>query len=135
MHQIFVAKSLYTFTLWFIVFLGVPSAAIHATGAISPGLTEAHEKWLVGAPAAARSHGCSEGLITQLPSESVAEVVKLFALTGNKETCIILQPVSTDPDSMRYSFASGGKVDGLEIRYLSDVGKLRIWNGVEVGGK
>jgi hypothetical protein len=100
-----------------------------------PAVVQAHERWLAGAAKAAAGFGCSPDLIQQLPSESVADVLHLFALSAKKGTCLVLLPISTDPGSMRYSFASGGNIDGVEVRYLSDVGRMRIWNGVEASGK
>ena len=88
-----------------------------------------HEQWLAGVAKAAASYGCSPKLIQQLPTESISDVVKLYGLTADKKTCLVLQPVSPDPTSMRYSLASGGQVDGVDILYLSDVGKVRIWDG------
>jgi len=111
------------------------SAGVAAAPADDPAVLEARERWLAGVAEAASRFGCSPAsLIQQLPTESVAEVVKLFVLTSEQGACLVLLPVSTDPGSARYSFASGGKVDGVEIRYLSDVARPRIWNGVEVTG-
>jgi len=99
-----------------------------------PAIQEAHEHWLAGVVKAAAGFGCSPDLIQQLPTESVTDALHLFALTAKPGSCLVLSPVSTDPGSMRYSFASGGKIDGIEIRYLSDVGRIRIWNGAEAPG-
>jgi len=101
---------------------------------LDPAVSEAHEQWLAGVAQEAAHYGCAPQLIEQLPTESVTDVVKLFALTASKGTCLVLQPVSTDSTSIRYSFASGGSVDGIEIFYLSDVGRVRIWNGAAVSG-
>jgi hypothetical protein len=46
-----------------------------------------------------------------------------------------LLPASTDAGSTSYSFASGGTIDGVPILYLSDVHRMRIWNGAEVSGE
>ncbi len=99
-----------------------------------PAVREAHEQWLAGVSKAATGFGCGPDLIQQLPTESVTEVLHLFALTARNGSCLVLLPVSTDPNAMRYSFASGGKIDGVEIRYLSDVGQMRVWNGAEATG-
>jgi hypothetical protein len=102
--------------------------------AVNPAVEEAHQQWLTGVAAAATRYGCSSDLIQQLPSETVTDVVKLYAQTAHKGSCLVLLPISTDAGSTWYSFASGGTIDGVEILYLSDVNRLRIWNGVEVTG-
>lgn len=101
---------------------------------LDPAVSEAHDQWLAGVAQEAAHYGCAPKLIEQLPTESVADAVKLFALTASKGTCLVLQPVSTNPTPNRYSFASGGTADGIEIFYLSDVGRVRIWNGAAVSG-
>jgi hypothetical protein len=110
------------------------SANAAVTVAVNPAVEEAHQQWLTGVTAAATRYGCSPDLIQQLPSETVADVVKLYAETAHKGSCLVLLPVSTDAGSTWYSFASGGTIDGVEILYLSDVNRMRIWNGVEVTG-
>jgi len=109
-------------------------ASAPVTLAEDPAVEQAHEEWLAGAARAAAEFGCGPDLIQQLPTESVTDVIHLFALTATKGTCVVLLPVSTEPGSIRYSFASGGDVDGTEIHYLSDVGQMRIRNGVAVAG-
>jgi len=102
---------------------------------VDPAVEEAHQKWLAGIAGAAVQYGCSGDLIQQLPTESVADVVKLYVETAQKGTCLVLLPVSTDATSVSYSLASGGTIDGVPILYLSDVHRMRIWNGVEVSGE
>jgi hypothetical protein len=109
-------------------------ASATVTTALDPTVEEAHQQWLAGVTQAAARFGCSPDLIQQLPSESVAEVVSLYVQTAHKGSCLVLLPVSTNAASTRYSFASGGTVDGVEILYLSDVSRVRIWNGAEVTG-
>jgi hypothetical protein len=97
-----------------------------------PAVTEAHERWLAGVQAAAAEHGCKGELIQQQPNESVEETIKLYAQIANEHTCLVLQPVSTEPNSQRYSFSSGGEIDGVSILYISDVSQMRVWNGTEM---
>ena len=96
----------------------------------NPELVEAHEQWLAGVSEAAASFGCDEVAVQQQESESLTDAVKLFTLraTGKKD-CLVLSPISADPASRRYSFAWGGQVDGIDVYYISDVGRMRIWQG------
>jgi hypothetical protein len=96
----------------------------------NPALVEAHEQWLAGVSEAAASFGCDEVAVQQQERESLADAVKLFTLTAaSKKACLVLSPISTDPGSKRYSFAWGGQVDGIDVYYISDVGRMRIWQG------
>jgi len=113
---------------------GEAAATATVTAVVDPAVEEAHQQWLAGVAQAAARFGCGPDLIQQLPSETVAEVVNLYVQTAHKGTCLVLLPVSTNAASTWYSFASGGTVDGVEILYLSDVSRVRIWNGVEVTG-
>jgi hypothetical protein len=108
------------------------SANAVVTVVVNPAVEEAHQQWLAGVAEAAARYGCSPDLIQQLPSETVADVVKLYVQTAHKGSCLVLSPISTAAGPAWYSFASGGTIDGVEILYLSDVNQLRIWNGVEV---
>jgi hypothetical protein len=108
------------------------SAKAAVTVVVDPAVEEAHQQWLAGVADAGARYGCGPDLIQQLPSETVADVVKLYVQTAHKGSCLVLTPISTDTGPIWYSFASGGTIDGVEILYLSDVNQLRIWNGIEV---
>ena len=95
-------------------------------------ISEAREQWLLGAMKAALRFGCTPDSIQQLSSESVDDAIRYFGQTARPGACLILAPFSNDPASMRYSFATGGKVDGIEILYLSDVPEARIQHGSAV---
>jgi hypothetical protein len=97
-----------------------------------PAAEEAHAQWLAGVAAAAAQHGCDPNLVLQSPTESVAEAVKIYLQVASEHTCLVLQPISTGTGSMRYSFSSGGEVDGINVVYISDVSRMRIWNGKEI---
>lgn len=97
-----------------------------------PAVAAAHESWLEGVKAAAEEHHCEGNLVEQLPSETVDDAIKLYIQVATENTCLVLQPVSADAHSHRYSFASGGEKDGVNILYISDVSRIRIWNGAEV---
>ena len=99
----------------------------------TPDLDQARAQWLAGMEEEAARFGCDPELIQQQPGESVAEAIQVYRLAAKAGSCLILQPISTDPGTMRYSFASGGKVDGVEILYISDVPQVRIKNGAAVG--
>jgi hypothetical protein len=96
------------------------------------GIREAREQWLAGALQAALRLGCTPDSIQQLSSESVDDAIQYFGQTAKPGACLILAPISNDPESMRYSLATGGTVNGMEIRYLSDVGQVRIQHGAAV---
>ena len=100
-----------------------------------PADAERHQKWLDGLAEAGARNGCKAELIVQQPGETVEEVLRLYALTASEGSCLALFPVSTGTDPIRYSFASGGKIDGVEVYYLSDVSRIRIWTGVPVPEK
>ena len=112
-----------------LAFTGQSLAAPRPHAAASSAIQHAQEDWLAGAPQAARRFGCNGALIQQLTSETVAEALKYFGQTAKPGACLILAPVSQDPTQQRYSFASGGKVNGVEILYLSDIAQPRIVNG------
>lgn len=98
----------------------------------NPAVSEAHERWLEGAKQAAAEHGCDANLVVQSPTETVDDAIKLYLQVAGEHTCLVLQPVSENPNSQRYSFASGGEKDGVNILYISDASRIRIWNGEEV---
>jgi hypothetical protein len=99
---------------------------------LDPAVAEEHNQWLAGLADAAASFGCTSISVQQLPSESVSDAVSLFVQNSPEQSCLALWPISTDPTSVRYSFAWGGKVNGKDILYISDLGQMRIWNGVAV---
>lgn len=101
---------------------------------VDPVVLQAHAQWLSGVSEAAASYGCTDISVQQRSSESMADVVNRFGLTASDGACLVLWPISTDPESVRYSLAWGGTVDGKQILYVSDVGRMRIWNGLEVAG-
>lgn len=96
-------------------------------------VTAAHEHWLAGVEEAAARHGC-KNIIEQQATETVAEAIQFFRATATEGTCLVLQPISNSAESGRYSIASGGNIDGLNLLYISDVSRIRIWNGVPVNG-
>ena len=99
-----------------------------------PSILEAHQKWMDGAVEAAAVYGCAHPAIQQ-STESVADALKVYILTADKSSCLILSPISSDRDSNRYSYAWGGNVDGVDIFYMSDVGRPRILLGDPVPGE
>lgn len=100
-----------------------------------PAILEAHQKWIEGAVEAAAIYGCAHPTIQQNTSESVAEALKVYLLTADKSSCLILSPISADPELNRYSYAWGGNVDGVDIYYISDVSRPRILLGNPVSGE
>jgi hypothetical protein len=100
-----------------------------------PAILEAHQKWIEGAVEAAAIYGCAHPTIQQNTSESVAEALKVYLLTADKSSCLILSPISPDPESNRYSYAWGGNVDGVDIYYISDVSRPRILLGTPAPGE
>jgi hypothetical protein len=100
-----------------------------------PAILEAHQKWIDGAVEAAAIYGCSHPTIQQGSTESVAEALKVYLLTADKSSCLILSPVSSDPELNRYSYAWGGNVDGVDIYYISDVNRPRILLGDPLPGE
>jgi len=113
----------------------MPISASAANVEISDAVEEAHSRWIAGAQEAALQHGCTKIAVEQQPGESIDEAVKLFALTANEGSCLLLQPVSTEEEVGHYSVSWGGKVGGIDIVYISDVAQMRIWNGVAVATK
>jgi len=99
-----------------------------------PAILEAHQRWIEGAMEAAATYGCTHPTIQQDTSESLAEALKVYLLTADKSSCLILSPISPDPESNRYSYAWGGNVDGVDIYYISDVSRPRILLGNPVSG-
>jgi hypothetical protein len=100
-----------------------------------PAILEAHQKWIDGAAEAAAAYGCVHPTIQQDATESVAEALKVYLLTADTSSCLILSPISADPGSNRYSYAWGGNVDGVDIYYISDVSRPRILLGNPVSGE
>ena len=98
-------------------------------------ILDAHRSWLSGAGKAGASFGCTRIVVEQQANESIADALKLFFLVAHQGECLLLYPVSATVMSPRYSFARGGQMNGLEIRYISDVATPRIWNSTEVGAK
>jgi hypothetical protein len=100
-----------------------------------PAILEAQKKWIDGAVEAAAIYGCTHPTIQQATTESVAEALKVYLLTADKSSCLILSPISADPESNRYSYAWGGNVDGVDIYYISDVSRPRILLGTPAPGE
>lgn len=109
----------------------VASATLTIT---DPALINAHNQWLSGVAEIAATYGCSPNLVQQAEKQSVTEAIADFGALATEGTCLILWPISTDPDSMLYSLAWGGTVNGKDILYISDVSQLRIWNSVDATG-
>lgn len=101
----------------------------------NPAILEAHQKWIDGAIEAAAVYGCLHPTVQQDGTESVADALKVYLLTAGQSSCLILSPVSPDPESKRYSYAWGGNVDGVDIYYISDVSRPRILLGDPVPGE
>jgi hypothetical protein len=109
----------------------LPDLHVHGyQSAETPEVTEMHDQWLAGATAAAKQFGCTNVAVEQQPNESIADAVKLFGLVATEGSCLVLAPVSTNTRTVRYSFARGGKVDGIDLLYISDTSTLKVWNGV-----
>ncbi len=100
-----------------------------------PAILEAHQKWIDGAVESAAIYGCTHPIIQQGTTENVAEALKVYLLTADKSSCLILSPISADPELTRYSYAWGGNVDGVDIYYISDVSRPRILLGTPVSGE
>lgn len=98
----------------------------------NPEIVKAHRDWLKGVSAAAPTFGCKKLIIQQDSGETVADAIQLYVLTAVQGDCLVLTPISADTRTARYSFARGGRVDGLDIYYISDVGRARIRNGQPV---
>ncbi len=101
----------------------------------NPAILEAHQRWIDGAIEAAAVYGCLHPTIQQDKTESVADALKVYVLTATQSSCLILSPVSSDPELSRYSYAWGGNVDGVDIYYISDVSRPRILMGNPVAGE
>lgn len=97
-----------------------------------PAILAAHNAWLAGVAQAAAVDGCTNISVQQQESESLADAIARFTLTGSEGSCLVLWPVSTDANQVRYSFSWGGTTDGKDILYLSDVSQPRIWNAAPV---
>jgi hypothetical protein len=104
--------------------LGTAFVSVESNQAVE----EARQAWLSGVEEAAKHYGCHLAVVQQ-QGESVEEAIKLFAAVADNKSCLALLPISNRPDPGRYSMAWGGKVDGIDIFYISDVGRSRIWNG------
>lgn len=100
-----------------------------------PAILDAHQRWIDGASEAAAIYGCTHPVVQQDGTESVADALKVYVLTADKSSCLILSPVSSDPESNRYSYAWGGNVDGVDIYYISDVSRPRILMGTPASGE
>ena len=100
-----------------------------------PAILEAHQRWIDGAVEAAAVYGCAHPTIQQGSTEGVAEALKVYLLTADKSSCLILSPISSDSESNRYSYAWGGNVDGVDIYYISDVSRPRILLGTPAPGE
>jgi hypothetical protein len=94
-----------------------------------PAVDKAHEEWLAGVSEAATTYGCTDVSVQQQPTEPLKDVITVFDLKASQGSCLVLWPVSSDPASLRYSFAWGGTVGGKDLFYISDTGQMRIWNG------
>lgn len=111
-----------------------PSAFGTAIDTISdPSTVGTQNQWLAGVAAAAASYGCKDISVQQQSTESLTDAISRFELTASEGSCLVLWPISTNPNLVWYSLAWGGKVNGKDILYISDVGRLRIWNGVDAG--
>jgi hypothetical protein len=98
----------------------------------NPAVVAGHNQWLAGVAEAAAADGCADISVQQQPTESIAEAINRFGLNASAGSCLVLWPISTYPEVIRYSLAWGGTIDGKDILYLSDVSQMRIWNGIEV---
>ena len=105
------------------------SATAPVTVTVNPAIAQAQSQWLSGVAAAATTFGCTGISVQQQPTQTVADALNQFVQTANEGSCLALAPISTNPTCIRYSFAWGGKINGIDIYYLSDVGQMRIWNG------
>ncbi len=109
----------------------LPDVHVHAyQAAETADVATMHEQWLAGATAAAKQFGCTKVAVEQQPNETIADAVKLFGLVATQGSCLVLAPVSTNTRTLRYSFARGGKVDGIDLLYISDTSTVKVWNGV-----
>ena len=112
----------------------LPDFRFHAyEAAETSDVANMHEQWLAGASAAAKQYGCTKVAVEQQPNETVEDAVKLFGLVATEGSCLVLAPVSTNLRSTRYSFANGGKLNGIDVLYISDLPRARIWKGISLG--
>jgi hypothetical protein len=112
-----------------------PLSVAHIKVLDDPAILEAHQRWINGAVEAAAIYGCTHPIIQQGTTEDVAEALKVYLQTADRSSCLILSPISSDPESTRYSYAWGGNVDGVDIYYISDVSRPRILLGTPVSGE
>jgi hydrogenase/urease accessory protein HupE len=112
-----------------------PLSVAHIKVLDDPAILEAHQRWINGAVEAAAIYGCTHPIIQQDTTENVAEALKVYLQTADRSSCLILSPISSDPESTRYSYAWGGNVDGVDIYYISDVSRPRILLGTPVSGE
>jgi hypothetical protein len=108
-------------------------SATAAVTIVDPALVSAHNQWLAGVADAAATYGCRDVSIQQQQAESLFEAISRFETDASEGSCLVLWPISTDSSSILYSLAWGGKVNEKDILYISDVGRMRIWNGVDAG--
>ena len=95
-------------------------------------VSDLHDQWLAGAPAAAKQYGCTNIVVEQQPDETISDALNLFAETATEGECLVLAPLSTNLRATHYSFANGGKVNGVDILYISDLPQARIWNAASL---
>jgi hypothetical protein len=108
------------------------SALASVTYRFPPEIEAVHEHWLSGVADVAPSYGCTGVLVVQQDPETTSDVIARFATTAGDGSCIVLSPISLNADTLRYSVSWGGTVNQHDIIYISDVGVMRIWNGVPV---
>ena len=112
----------------------LPDVHLHAyEAAETDDVATMHDKWLAGAASAAKQFGCTKVAVEQQPNETITDAVKLFGLVATEGSCLVLAPVSTNLRSTRYSFANGGKLNGIDVLYISDLPRPRIWKGNSLG--
>jgi hypothetical protein len=110
------------------------ASATASIGFFDPTAVAAHYQWLSDVANAAASYGCTDISVQQQPTESITDVIDRFGQTASEGSCLVLWPISTDPEVIRYSFAWGGTVDSKDILFISDVSQMRIWNGEAATG-
>lgn len=97
-----------------------------------PAVVQSHNRWLEGVADVANSYGCTDISIEQEETESLPDAIKRFGLTAKEGSCLVLWPVSVDPNSRRYSLAWGGQVNGKDLLYISDISQISIWNAAPI---
>jgi hypothetical protein len=97
-----------------------------------PAIVNQHNLWLAGVSAAAASYGCTGIGTQQKQTQTVDEAISQFEQTATEGSCLALWPISTDTSNLIYSISWGGNVNGVDIRYISDVSQMRIWAGMPV---